>query len=177
MRDNLSHCKSTVHDGERAHVSRTEDVFATLDRRCSPLRYFVRAAPAAMPQAFWDRMRARRALMYIGFILSSIAGVIGVSEAHRLYFLGAAVTTRDRYLLSVASILGVSGVVVTCIVPRLCKREFRRTVRRDAYAVCLRCGYCLCGLPKEHVCPECGTPYSKEHLRKQWKSWFAKKHV
>jgi hypothetical protein len=34
------------------------------------------------------------------------------------------------------------------------------------------CGYCLKNLPKEHVCPECGTQYEIEEVKGRWSEYL-----
>ncbi len=41
------------------------------------------------------------------------------------------------------------------------------------YALCIECGYCLTGLPDQHRCPECGTPYEIEQVKRRWSEYLA----
>jgi hypothetical protein len=55
-------------------------------------------------------------------------------------------------------------------------REIRGVVREvhdSQYCLCLACGYCLKGLPASHQCPECGTPYDIEEVRRKWAAYLA----
>jgi len=39
------------------------------------------------------------------------------------------------------------------------------------FALCLRCGYFLEGLPTKHRCPECGLPYDLNVTKAIWREW------
>ncbi|MHC4698546.1 MAG: hypothetical protein ACYTFA_17580, partial [Planctomycetota bacterium] len=76
------------------------------------------------------------------------------------------------YVLVGVVMLLVGGL--QCVIPRMRERRFQRTVRARQYEVCWNCGYSLQGLPDVHCCPECGTEYAKDRLRREWTSWFAR---
>ena len=44
----------------------------------------------------------------------------------------------------------------------------RWKVKRENYLLCMNCLYSLKGLESPGKCPECGTPYSVEVLKKEW---------
>ena len=45
--------------------------------------------------------------------------------------------------------------------------------RANDYCLCLICGYCLKGLPEKHRCPECGTSYEIEDVKRKWSEYLA----
>ncbi len=44
----------------------------------------------------------------------------------------------------------------------------RWKVKRENYLLCMNCLYSLKGLESPGKCPECGTPYNVEILKKEW---------
>ncbi len=63
------------------------------------------------------------------------------------------------------------------ICPRLALRRFRTTLSANDFLLCLWCGYSLKGLPTEHRCPECGTPYEAGSLIEAWQHWVEKRRL
>lgn len=47
-----------------------------------------------------------------------------------------------------------------------------RQASENDYCLCLICGYCLKGLPEKHRCPECGTPYEIEDVKRHWSEYL-----
>lgn len=67
-------------------------------------------------------------------------------------------------LIPLAPIVGLSiGLPIE-------RRHRRRValVQRTRFRACLRCEQELTGLPDEGMCPECGTPYKLDELRRGW---------
>ncbi|MDM8007492.1 MAG: hypothetical protein QUV05_15240 [Phycisphaerae bacterium] len=71
----------------------------------------------------------------------------------------------------------VGGVLVICFLILWWSRKEITALTREAEAndcrLCLRCGYCLTGLPDQHRCPECGTPYEIEQVKRRWSEYLA----
>ena len=75
--------------------------------------------------------------------------------------------------LAEGSLFGSLGLVMALLLGhhlllRYCVRRFEQRVRDADFALCLRCGYPLRGLPPKHDCPECGTAYELNEVRKTW---------
>lgn len=51
-------------------------------------------------------------------------------------------------------------------------RRHDRILRKNSCLMCIECGYLLNGLPDNHACPECGTPYVFEEIRRCWEDWL-----
>jgi DNA-directed RNA polymerase subunit RPC12/RpoP len=49
------------------------------------------------------------------------------------------------------------------------KRRIWKRVKECDYLVCPDCGYRLVGVASPGRCPECGTPFDEEDLRKTWR--------
>ena len=53
----------------------------------------------------------------------------------------------------------------------------RQATKARAEPFCIHCGYTLEGLPDQHICPECGRPYSFELIRQYQNDpkWFVQR--
>jgi predicted RNA-binding Zn-ribbon protein involved in translation (DUF1610 family) len=58
--------------------------------------------------------------------------------------------------------------------PRVVNRRLAKEVAAAQFQVCTTCSYQLTGLPENHVCPSCGTPYSLGAIRAVWRDWFSR---
>jgi len=53
----------------------------------------------------------------------------------------------------------------------------RQATKARQEPFCIHCGYTLTGLPDQHICPECGRPYSFDLIRQyqQDPKWFVQR--
>jgi hypothetical protein len=54
------------------------------------------------------------------------------------------------------------------------RRRFLRRVFTDDAEHCLNCGYLLIGLPRTHICPECGVNYDVHEVKLAWVRYLRK---
>ena len=65
-------------------------------------------------------------------------------------------------------VMGAVGAVVEAM---------RQATKARAEPFCIHCGYTLDGLPDQHICPECGRPYSFQLIREYQENpkWFVQR--
>ncbi len=66
------------------------------------------------------------------------------------------------YIIIVLIFAAPSFLKIIKLCRRLTESEFR---------ICTECGFDLRTLPDRHQCPECGSTYDYDTLKKQWKEW------
>ena len=56
-------------------------------------------------------------------------------------------------------------------------QAMRQATQARQEPFCIHCGYTLVGLPDQHICPECGRPYSFDLIRQyqQDPKWFVQR--
>ena len=85
------------------------------------------------------------------------------------------ITTSERakkvifYVLCVA---GMAGSVAYMGFYIAYYQRLRQQILDIGYMVCPHCHYHLEGLPRKHVCPECGRAYDGDELQRQWEKDF-----
>ncbi|HPD28489.1 MAG TPA: hypothetical protein PLL20_00725 [Phycisphaerae bacterium] len=89
-----------------------------------------------------------------------------------LYFLHVDPVQHAHYAVYI-----VGGVFVICFLILPWSRKEIVVLLREAGAndcrLCLHCGYNLKGLPAQHRCPECGSPYEIEQVKRTWSEYLA----
>jgi hypothetical protein len=122
-----------------------------------------------MPRPFWQRLRVLR-VVYVLFRLGSVVPLL------TQFTLGPNKLKPDPFMMTYAPFLLVAACMFT-LVPRFAFASFRRKLLDNECALCLECGYPLRGLPDEHQCPECGTPYVLGNVRASWTHWLAHRRL
>ena len=119
--------------------------------------------PWYIPRPFWHRVSWIRA----GYTAFLVFGYLLVWLLPLSFLL--------RLIAGYGGIL-VGGIVfVVC--PRVVYTRMKAKLVENDYLLCLHCGYSLTGLPSDHACPECGTPYQAEALRRAWRCWVEKRRL
>ena len=127
--------------------------------------------PQGMPEAYWCFLRRAWPVFWLGIVLVAIGGLMGV----RLVFRGGrSIGELQEWVMSCCVI---AGALVAGVTPVLLKRRFRRKLNASGYALCLRCGYRLDGLPAKHKCPECGEEFDVANVKTEWERWERRLYV
>jgi hypothetical protein len=102
----------------------------------------------------WGDVARRLGLRWL-YIVPVAAVLIGVVVLCllRFWFFNLVLTTWKLWVL-----LLVGGVAAIA-------EAIRQVTRARSEHFCLHCGYTLEGLPDQHICPECGRPFSFELIR------------
>ncbi len=142
--------------------------------RGNGFHYMTGRCPKEMPRGQWESVSRPKWPIWV-----SLLGVWGACAVFIMVALDAARMGLKPHSFVLVCMLFVGilyavSMVFLCAIPRIRERRFERTVRTIQYEVCLNCGYSLHGLAEVHRCPECGTEYDKEKVRRDWRAWFAR---
>jgi hypothetical protein len=120
--------------------------------------------PAWIPRVYWRRVCFLR---WLGAGCGATClGVLLFS--HRV---------GDRYVFLFYQALMWTWLLIFAVFPRVVFRRLTHQLLANDCLICLSCGYLLHGLPEEHVCPECGTPYRADDLRHAWQHWLVHRRL
>jgi hypothetical protein len=135
-----------------------------LHRLCLP------TPPEGVPNAYWKGIaRMRTAIAFFLFTTWTVWVSLGVATVISPTWV---ISAPDGALL----LLVAGSVAVVCVCRGACRRSsdrFCAAVSRSSCQLCLNCGYSLRGLPKSHICPECGVGYDIESVRRKWERWLS----
>ena len=101
------------------------------------------------------------ALLIFLILLPNLLGLLGVDLVQHAHY--------APYIM--AGLFGIGILIVRGSwkdIPLL-----TREAKANDYCLCLICGYCLKGLPDEHRCPECGSTYDIEDVKRIWSEYVA----
>lgn len=145
--------------------------------RGNQYHYLTGRCPKGMPRGQWERVSIPKWPIMVSWLGAGIACAVFILVMLDIARTGLNPRTPTLFTMICAGVLFFVTTGVLSAIPRYRERRFERTVCALEYGVCFNCGYSLQGLPKEHNCPECGDPYNKEELRREWKTWFARERV
>ena len=172
-----------VSRSQGRNACKPQTVLATLKRwartrragRVSAVHYVMGWRPRDMPRGAWKSIRGP---VWIIWVLCTPVLSCGVGALWLLLHWqesAAAHPVLTARVMFIWSMAGLAGSICLWAIPIIRKGRFERVVRALGYEVCLHCGYSLWGLPEQHTCPECGTAYSKDMLRREWPLWFGER--
>jgi hypothetical protein len=125
--------------------------------------------PQRVPNAFWAFSQSTRRLV-VTLVCVAIIGIIAVSYSYVASLQGGLKDPPRPFLLLCLPTFAVS--LTNFVAWRRTARRYARIVRENGCQLCIECGYLLIGLPDAHACPECGTAYEFEELRRCWNTWL-----
>ena len=133
--------------------------------RRSAFRVMFSRSTAEMPPGLARRQRVIRAVAWCAVAAVAIPCVLLASDAWGMIALPKAAGRA----LGVLWVFVLPILVVACLATAYWRtRVHVKEERLLNGRICPGCGYSLEGLPDEHTCPECGTPYTLRSLRDQW---------
>ena len=139
--------------------------------RISAYRFVLNRPPPGVPNGMWSSFGGLRVCCAISGL-----GLLVLLVLHASFGLGAILGVRLpwhlRFFCEHLS-MPIAVVFFVCLVavPRRACKRFVKKLRHHDNKLCTECGYVLDGLPDEHTCPECGTPYKIEVVRSLWQSF------
>lgn len=127
-----------------------------------------------MPRGQWESVSTPKWPIWIWELGKAAACAIFILVMLDIASTGLKPQTPALLSIICAGVLFFVSTSVLCAIPRLRERRFERIVRAHQYEVCWNCGYSLEGLAEVHRCPECGTEYDKDRVRRDWRAWFSR---
>lgn len=124
-----------------------------------------------MPKALWDslgRYRIIGAMCGYGLLVVLVLHLAAALQVFDVVHLGGGWVAY--YINHLAIPTSVPLLLVLVVIPRIAIRRFFSYARRRNCELCKQCGYCLCGLPLKHNCPECGAAFDIDDTRGFWHS-------
>lgn len=115
--------------------------------------------PKFVPQPYFDRVKRYRITVLLLAIVCLLAMIIVIWQVKFRFAQG--VNIFGQMLL---------WTLYGCW-PGIEFRRFKARLKQVDMRLCLGCGYILTGLPDDHRCPECGSPYKIEETRAAWDHW------
>ncbi len=152
-------------------------------RPYTPLLFMLGRRQPGIPGAYWNYLQKGRWILVPPCLVILVVGIISWCYLLVILWLGphdGLTMLRERFPMirpSWLPYLALPALALFMIVPAGMSKRYRRYAERHDYQICLNCGYALVGLPEEHACPECGTRFVIEAVRRDWKAWFAKKNI
>jgi hypothetical protein len=119
-------------------------------------------APPVLRQLQYRPLIAVPILIIAGLLLPTVLAVVGIDPTK---------SVADYGFAFVLGLCAVAALFVTWSGKRVSSMTHEAILNN--YCLCLTCGYCLTGLPEKHHCPECGTGYDIEDIKRTWSEYIA----
>ena len=117
-----------------------------------------------IPKVYWHRVSVLRLICVMVMVLQLAVNLFGHQSGY-------------HYAPLCASMVLLVWALIYTVLPRVVFSRLKRHLLTNDCLVCLSCGYLLHGLPEEHICPECGTSYRIDELRRSWQHWLVHRRL
>jgi hypothetical protein len=133
-----------------------------------PQYYLLGRCPKDTLLGKWRHVREPTWPVWVGVLSMCCFCATVLLPMLRRFLTGGGPLAAPWWVLVIVVLFFIGSSVIMQISCSGRERRFERILRESGFSLCLKCGYNLRGLPEVHNCPECGSPYDIQDVRRVW---------